>query len=130
MFDSLTLLSLSGFKNGNSTVEINGFGLYNYTYDVRKSNKAGRNLAVLSKTAETDMMKCDGCPHALFQKFYDYYGQADYGHQWITAAFEGSGTSLKSGNVDFSTHNNITRKGKSVATEERRWCVVLRRYLP
>jgi hypothetical protein len=97
------------FKEGNGTLKIEGVGKFNYTYDIRRDNKAGRTLAILSKTAEQDMLKCAGCPDATFEKFYEYYGQPDYGHQWVTAAFDGTATSLKNGNVDFTKANNISR---------------------
>lgn len=108
---------LSGFKEGNGTLKIEGVGKFNYTYDIRRDNKAGRSLAILSKTAEQDMLKCAGCPDATFEKFYEYYGQPDYGHQWVTAAFDGTATSLKNGNVDFTKANNISRIGKLSSIE-------------
>lgn len=105
------LCYLSGFKHGNGTIKIENVGKYNYTYDVREQNHAGRTLAILSRTAETDMLTCDGCPSPMFQKFYDYYGQSDYGDKWVTAAFDGTATTLKNGNVDFTKHNNESRIG-------------------
>lgn len=48
------------------------------------------------------MLECQSCPYKTFDKFYKYYGAADYGDQWIMAAFDGTNTSFKNGNNDFS----------------------------
>lgn len=112
----------SGFKSGNWTIEIDGVGPYDYTYDIRRHNRAGRTLDALSRTAEQDMLKCEGCPDPIYKKFYDYYGQADYGHQFVTAAFDGGATTFTNGNVDFTQANNISRIGKS---SSREWSCLL-----
>jgi hypothetical protein len=57
------------------------------------------------------------CPYPDYEKFYDYYGQLDYGDLWIEAAFEGRSTNFASvkfdrGNVDFSKFSLKARAGK------------------
>jgi hypothetical protein len=57
------------------------------------------------------------CPYPDYEKFYDYYGQLDYGDLWIEAAFEGRSTNFASvkfdrGNVDFSKLSLKARAGK------------------
>jgi len=47
---------------------------------------------------------CPGCPYTDFSYFYDYYGSDDYGHQWVSAALDGTSTSFKNGNADFSKY--------------------------
>lgn len=107
---------LTGFHRESGTVEIVNIGNYNYTYDIRHNNRAGRTLALLSTTAETDMMRCEDCPSPTFKKFYDYYGQSDYGNAWVTAAFDGKTTYFQNGNADFSKANNESRVGKLCLT--------------
>lgn len=42
-----------------------------------------------------------------FQKYYNYYGDADYGDKWVQAAFTASATDFSSGkgNADFSSYD-------------------------
>lgn len=58
------------------------------------------------------MLRCDSCPHPAFEKFYEYYGKANYGDKWVMAAFDGKATSFKNGNADFSKATNESRVGK------------------
>ena len=74
-------------------------------------NKAGRTLAGFSTGAEAKMLTgCVGCPYKDFQMYYDYYGAADYAHQWITAALDGTSLTLGSGGTtDFSVVDDAAR---------------------
>ena len=61
--------------------------------------------AKFSKDAEDKMLSgCPGCPYTDFKYFYDYYGTADYAHQWTEAAFAGESTKFSNGNADFSRY--------------------------
>lgn len=116
---SLVLISnasqslLIGFHEDGGALKINNIGVYNYTYDIRKDNNAARTLQLLSTSADTDMMRCDGCPYPTIEKFFDYYGTAQYGDEYVTSAFESKATNFKNGNIDFSKANNQSRIGKS-----------------
>lgn len=78
---------------------------YNYTYDILEDNMNGRNLMGFSTNAESKMYSCsNGCPHEEFSKFYKYYGQFDYAHQWIEAAMTGGKTNFDNGNADFGVY--------------------------
>lgn len=76
-----------------------------YTYDPISDNQNGRTLAGFSLKAEELMAKCENCPYRDYQKFLDYYGKVDYGHEFITAAFERRPTTFDNGNVDFGTYS-------------------------
>lgn len=88
---------------GTITVDSTG-DTYNYSYSVETDNNNGRSIAGFSTSAESKMLTCTNCPYAEFKKFYDYYGQADYAHAWVTAALEGSRTNFSNGNADFSKY--------------------------
>ena len=59
-------------------------------------------LGGISKQAEAKMGKCENCPYVDYQYFMDYYGEFDYGHQFVTAALERQLTPFSKGNMDFS----------------------------
>jgi len=78
-----------------------------YNYIVAEDNNNGRSIAGFSTGAEGKMLEgCKGCPYDDFKYFYDYYGRADYAHEWVEAAFEGRATSFTNGNADFSLYGN------------------------
>ncbi|KAL3938377.1 MAG: hypothetical protein SGBAC_006696 [Bacillariaceae sp.] len=78
---------------------------YAYIYNPASDNKNGRTIAGFSTQAGSKMRQdCLGCPYIDFSYFYNYYGADDYGHQWVTAAFDGTATSFKNGNADFSKY--------------------------
>lgn len=88
--------------SGSLTV---GGKTYPYSYNVGEDNNNGRSIAGFSTSAESKMLKdCPGCPYKEYKKFYDYYGQADYAHQWVTAALDGTSTNFNQGNADFSKY--------------------------
>ena len=83
---------------------------YSYTYNVDTGNSNGRTIAGFSTSAPTKMLaECPGCPYKEYKKFYDYYGVADYAHQYATAAFDGTATNFTNGNADFSTYTMTGR---------------------
>ena len=48
---------------------------------------------------------CPGCPYKDFKYFHDYYGMADYAHEWVEAAFEGRATQFPGrGRADFGLY--------------------------
>ncbi len=63
-----------------------------------------------TKAAEQQLEGCVGCPYADFKYFYDYYGAADYAHQWVEAAFAGVATEFANGNADFSKYTFVGRE--------------------
>lgn len=82
-----------------------GGNSYPYTYTVDTDNDNGRTIAGFSTSAESKMLNdCPGCPYKEYKKFYDYYGEADYAHQWVTAALDGTKTNFSRGNADFSKY--------------------------
>jgi hypothetical protein len=55
------------------------------------------------------MLQCENCPYRTFNKFYRYYGAADYGDKFVLAAFNSTATSFQNGNNDFSGLANASR---------------------
>merc|ERR1719373_1119264 len=50
------------------------------------------------------MAECANCPYPMYDKFYKYYGQYDYGNQIVLAAFAGTKTNFKNFNNDFKVY--------------------------
>jgi Low iron-inducible periplasmic protein len=88
---------------------------YNYTYNPSRNNVNQRTLQGFSQQAEAKMYRCATCPYVTYQKFYDYYGQFDYGDKWVSAAFNGGSTSFTRGNADFSSYSFV---GKAEAIKK------------
>ncbi|CAJ1948871.1 unnamed protein product [Cylindrotheca closterium] len=89
---------------GAGIIGIDGTG-YSYQYDPINQNKNGRTIAGFSTSAGEKMrLSCDGCPYTDHDYFFQYYGMDDYGHQWVTAAFNGQETQFENGNADFSLY--------------------------
>lgn len=101
-----------------------------YSYDPLKDNKNGRTLAGFSTGAEEKMAKCEACPYVDYAKYLSYYGEYDYGHQFISAAFEQRETTMNNGNVDFSAYSEpALRKAIEVATQNMNvWMYVIREF--
>ena len=75
-----------------------------YTYNPLTDNDNARTIQGFSTSADSKMLNCPiGCPYPDFEKFYTYYGVADYGDQWVLAALDGTATTFTNGNGDFST---------------------------
>ena len=102
----------AGFADGGAKLTIDKVGTYNYTYDIREDNDNARTLAELSTEASTTMLSCDNCPHRTFEKFYKYYGAADYGDKFVNAALDGKSTSFTNGNSNFAGLDRAARAGK------------------
>jgi hypothetical protein len=92
----------TGFADKQGSIDIHGVGTFNYTYNQHVDNKAARTLKGFSTEAESQMLQCGNCPYRTFDKFYRYYGEADYGDKFIIAAFNGTATSFQNGNNDFT----------------------------
>ena len=87
---------------------------YAYTYDIMEDNMNGRTLMGFSTAAESKMYSCsNGCPHDEYMKFYNYYGQFDYAHQWVNAAMTGGKTDFTNGNADFGIYGFPGKTGTS-----------------
>lgn len=100
----LVTANLKGCFAKEGTFSIGGDN-YAYTYVPESDNKNDRTIAKFSTGAEGKMLTdCEGCPYTDFKYFYDYYGTADYAHQWVEAAFDGVQTNFKNGNADFSKY--------------------------
>jgi hypothetical protein len=80
-----------------------------YNYDVLANNGNERSLAGFSTDAEEKMYRCENCPYVTYNKFYQYYGEFDYAHQWVMAAFEGRSTPFGNGIADFSGYTEVGR---------------------
>eukprot|EP00549_Striatella_unipunctata_P003622 CAMPEP_0118705874 /NCGR_PEP_ID=MMETSP0800-20121206/20169_1 /TAXON_ID=210618 ORGANISM="Striatella unipunctata, Strain CCMP2910" /NCGR_SAMPLE_ID=MMETSP0800 /ASSEMBLY_ACC=CAM_ASM_000638 /LENGTH=109 /DNA_ID=CAMNT_0006608195 /DNA_START=32 /DNA_END=358 /DNA_ORIENTATION=- len=90
-------------------LEIDGLSSFvSYSYDPLTGNKNGRSISGFSLQAEEKMRTCNtsggGCPYDDFIKFYNYYGVSDYGHKWVTAAFDGGTTGFTRGNANFGLY--------------------------
>eukprot|EP00559_Dactyliosolen_fragilissimus_P007955 CAMPEP_0184871400 /NCGR_PEP_ID=MMETSP0580-20130426/40698_1 /TAXON_ID=1118495 /ORGANISM="Dactyliosolen fragilissimus" /LENGTH=600 /DNA_ID=CAMNT_0027374057 /DNA_START=350 /DNA_END=2149 /DNA_ORIENTATION=- len=82
-----------------------------YEYVPSTDNKNGRTIAGFSKSAEEKMLSgCKGCPYKDFSEYYNYYGVADYGDKWVTAALDGTKTSFTNGNADFGAYSFVGRE--------------------
>jgi hypothetical protein len=95
---------------------------FEYTYDNRRDNNNARTIQKFSTEASKVMKNCnDGsdCYHDDFQKFVNYYGDADYGDKWITAASKGLATdfSMSRGDADFSIITGNRGGGRAEAIE-------------
>jgi len=93
--------------SGNITIDDT---TYDYTYTPATDNDNGRTIAGFSLQAEEKMSK-----YQDFKYFKEYYGVGDYGHHWVTKAFEGGKTEFTNGNADFSTYNYV---GKTEAIKK------------
>lgn len=92
--------NLVGCFADSGNLDIGGT-ILNYNYDSRSQNVNKRTLQKFSTEAEQKMYRCENCPYATYQKFRDYYGFFDYADKWITAAFDGTGTTFARGNGEF-----------------------------
>lgn len=102
-----------------------------YSYNPETDNKNGRTLAGFSTAAESKMAGCGpSCPYTDYEKYYDFYGEFDYGHQYVTAALEQKETNFTNGNVDFSTYSlPALEKVIGIATLNLNvWMYVIREY--
>jgi hypothetical protein len=84
-----------------------------YIYNYLQGNHNAQSLASFSTTIKTLMHDCRYCPYDTYEKFYQYYGEYDYAHQMLSAAFSKESTSFKMGNANFSLANDIGQAGKS-----------------
>ena len=81
-------------------------------YNVETGNTNDRTIQYFSTTANEKMRpSADQAFYPEFQKYYDYYGDADYGDKWVSAAFDGSATGFSSGrgDADFSKYEADAR---------------------
>mmetsp|Transcript_6671 Transcript_6671/g.8857 ORF Transcript_6671/g.8857 Transcript_6671/m.8857 type:complete len:395 (+) Transcript_6671:2-1186(+) len=92
------------------SITISGQGAFNYQANNQGYNKNARAIQGFSTAAQSKMYEdCPGCPYKDFKQYYDYYGEFDYANKWILAAAQGSSTSFKNGNADFTSYDFIGR---------------------
>lgn len=89
----------------SGTISIDGKTDVAYSYDVLSNNVAKRTIQQFSTTAQKKMAECANCPYKMYENFYDYFGQYDYGNQIVMAAFEKRSTNFKNYNNDFGLYN-------------------------
>jgi hypothetical protein len=82
---------------------------YNYEYDIRNDNYNQQTIQSFSTRAEETMYTCDYCPYPDYAKFVEYYGEFDYADNLIQAALNGTETSFKRGNLDFTGVDSSSR---------------------
>merc|ERR1711933_656645 len=99
-----TTPNFEGCLAATGTVTIDGKTDVQYTYDPAINNVAKRTIQGFSTSAQKKMAECANCPYAMYDKFYKYYGQYDYGNQIVLAAFAGTKTNFKNFNNDFKVY--------------------------
>jgi len=93
-----------GCLANTGSLNVNGESL-SYSYDMKENNDNAITLAGFSKDAKEKMYLCDTCPFPDYEIFFKYYGQYDYGHQYIMASLDKSETDFTNGNADFSSYD-------------------------
>lgn len=96
-----------GCLDDRGSIDIADQDTIQYSYDFQINNKNARTLAGFSTSAKDLMHDCDTCPYKTYEKFIQYYGEYDYGHQIITTALYQGQTSFKNGNHDFSKNYQL-----------------------
>ena len=97
------LANTNGCFAPSGVITIAGVGTFSYNYAPLTDNNNARTIRGFSTSADSKMLNCPiGCPYPDFQKFYNYYGFADYGDRWVTASIDGTNAGLLNGNADFS----------------------------
>lgn len=114
----------SGSMTVDESVEVT------YSYDPLSDNGAKRNIAGFSTAAQKKMYECTNCPYKVYEDFYNYYGEYDYAHQIISAAFNGESTNFKNFNNDFGLYGfdgreQIIKKGTAYMSV---WMYVIREF--
>jgi len=75
------------------TLEIDQIGTFTYKYDPSKENYNQQTLQTLSTDIRKDeITRNKTVTSSTFAKYFEYYGQLDYGNQWILAAFHKTAT--------------------------------------
>lgn len=105
--------AVDGCINDTGILEIDGVVPVKYAYDYQINNDNDQTIARLSLNAKKLMHDCATCPYPTYDKFYNYYGEFDYAHQWVSTAFEGNETDFKLGNGDFANYGDLGRAGES-----------------
>lgn len=98
-------------KNGDGTITVNGGAELSYTSLSVDDNKNGRTLAGFSRQAEAKMHDCGvNCPYPTFKKFYEYYADFSYAHNWVSSAFSKTSTTFPGlGNQEIGAYNDDGR---------------------
>jgi hypothetical protein len=99
-----TTPNFQGCLAAEGTISIDGKTDVQYSYDPAVNNVAKRTIQGFSTSAQKKMAECANCPYPMYDKFYQYYGQYDYGNQIVLAAFAGSTTNFKNFNNDFGLY--------------------------
>ncbi|CAB9526507.1 expressed unknown protein [Seminavis robusta] len=98
------------------SLEIGELGLHTYSYNPLRHNYNARTIQGFSTQAKDKMYDCEMCPYRTYAKFYDYYGEHDYGNKYILAAFNRGATNFARGNAVFSSYSTqatteVTKRG-------------------
>jgi len=102
-----------------------------YDYNPTTDNGNGRTLAGFSTGAQKKMGECGPqCPYNDYSKFLTYYGEFDYGHQFVTAAFERNLTTFAHGNIDFGVFSEqaLHRAIQVLTLNMNVWMYVVREF--
>ena len=71
------------------------------------NSPAGRTLREFSTTAGTKMRTgCSNCPMPVFQEFYDFYGNDDYGDKYVLGVLGTPGNGYEPGSAGTARHNS------------------------
>ena len=115
-----TTTNTEGCLASSGGLVIAEYGAVNYHYDIDKDNKFWSSLYGFSEHEAERMFHCkDKCPYPEYEKFYQYYGQMDYGAVWLKAALKGQSTAdgdlkFQHGQEDFS---KLAEPGRMAAVE-------------
>jgi hypothetical protein len=102
-----TTPNTEGCLVASGTLSIDGKTDVQYSYDPLVNNVAKRTIQGFSTEAQKKMAECENCPYAMYDKFYQYYGQYDYGNQIVEAAYEKKQTNFKNFNNDFGVYGHV-----------------------
>jgi len=96
---ALTEPNMSGCFAASGVLKI-GDVEHAYSYDPVLNNSNDRTIAKFSTGAGDKMSS-----YTDYKYFKDYYGEEDYAHQWVEAAFEKTSTQFSNGNADFARYD-------------------------
>jgi hypothetical protein len=120
----------SGDSNSIEDIAVGNSGPTTMT-PTAATTKAGRTLQGFSTGISGKALTgCPGCPYKDMLMFYNYYGSASYGDDWIQAAFASGPTSFTNGNADFTgasfdTRSQAIKKGSAYMNV---WMYVMREF--
>ena len=103
ILEALDINTEEGFNNASNIYAEGGYSL--------DTSDPIRSYQGFSHQAKEKMWDgCPGCPYLDYSYFYNYYGSHTYADDIVSAALEGSITSLDKGNFDMSGVSFIGRE--------------------